>query len=99
MTHNCCSGPTGKVAAEALIMYLQFGAQEWTNYRVETKMLLRGGVDTRGNPDPDGGDPIGLWIRGHYQDSDLESQWVSGYYVTLVGRANPSRADRWPRAR
>jgi uncharacterized repeat protein (TIGR01451 family) len=85
LTHDCCTGE--KVASDAVMMYLQPGAEDWTNYRVETRMLLRGGVDNRGNPEPNTGDPIGLWIRGHYQDSPYESQWISGYYVVLVGRA------------
>jgi hypothetical protein len=88
LTHDCCSGPTGKVASDGLMMYLQPGAQEWTNYRVETMMFLTGGVDNQGNPEPKSGDPIGLWVRGHYQDSENEAQWVSGYYVVLVGKAN-----------
>jgi uncharacterized repeat protein (TIGR01451 family) len=87
LTHDCCSGPTGKVASDAVMMYLQPGAQDWTNYRVEANMLLRGGVDNQGNPEPKTGDPIGFWIRGHYQDSPYESQWISGYYVIIVGRS------------
>jgi hypothetical protein len=78
----------GKVAADGLLMYLGEGAQEWTNYRVEMKMMLTGGVDGSGNFLPETGDPIGFWVRGHYQDSEYEAQWVSGYYVVLVGASN-----------
>ena len=85
LTHDCCTGT--KVASDALMMYLQPGAQDWTDYRVETKLYLTGGVANDGTLEPNSGDPIGLWIRGHYQDSELESQWVSGYYVVIVGKA------------
>jgi hypothetical protein len=70
------------------MMYLGEGAQEWTNYRVETMMMLTGGVDGSGNIIPETGDPIGLWVRGHYQDGEYESQWVSGYYVVIVGASD-----------
>jgi uncharacterized repeat protein (TIGR01451 family) len=86
LTHDCCVGD--KVASDALMMYLGTGSENWTNYRAETWMYLTGGVDNRGNPEPDSGDPIGLWVRGHYQDSENESQWVSGYYVVLVGQTD-----------
>jgi hypothetical protein len=86
LTHDCCVGD--KVASDALMMYLGPGSENWTNYRVETWMLLTGGVDNQGNPEPNSGDPIGLWVRGHYQDSTDESQWVSGYYVVLVGKSD-----------
>lgn len=86
LTHDCCTGT--KVASDALMMYLQPGAEDWTNYRVETKLYLTGGVTKDGDPEPNSGDPIGLWIRGHYQDSEYESQWVSGYYVVLVGKSD-----------
>ena len=78
----------GEVASDALLMYLGEGAQEWTNYRAEMKMMLTGGVDGQGHILPETGDPIGFWVRGHYQDSDLEAQWVSGYYAVLVGASN-----------
>ena len=88
LTHDCCSGPTHKVASDGLMMYLQPGAQEWTNYRVEAKMLLRGGVNNEGDPEPTSGDPIGLWVRGHYKTSDINAQWVDGYYVVIVGKTD-----------
>jgi hypothetical protein len=88
LTHDCCAGPTGKVASDALMMYLGDGAEDWTDYRVETKLLLRGGVDRDGNPEPNSGDPIGLWVRGHYQQSDTHAQWVDGYYVVVAGKSD-----------
>ncbi|MEJ2207778.1 MAG: hypothetical protein P8129_01920 [Anaerolineae bacterium] len=63
LTHDCCTG--SEVASDALMMYLEPGAQEWTDYRAETRMYLTGGVDKYGNIEPAGGDPIGFWIRGH----------------------------------
>jgi uncharacterized repeat protein (TIGR01451 family) len=87
LTHDCCTG--SEVASDALMMYLQPGAQEWTDYRAEARMYLTGGVDKYGNIRPTGGDPIGFWIRGHYQEVTApESQWVSGYYVVIVGESN-----------
>jgi hypothetical protein len=86
LTHDCCTGT--KVASDALMMYLQPGAQDWTNYRVEAKMYLTGGVQNDGTPEPNSGDPIGFWIRGHYQDSQYEAQWVSGYYVVIAGKSD-----------
>ncbi len=72
-------------------MYLGEGAQEWTNYRAEMKMMLTGGVDGGGTILPETGDPIGFWVRGQYQDSEYEAQWVSGYYVVMVGASNRQR--------
>jgi uncharacterized repeat protein (TIGR01451 family) len=87
LSHDALRVP-GKVAADALMMYLQPGAQDWTDYRVETKLYLTGGVTDEGEPKPNGGDPIGLWVRGHYQPDEDNGQWISGYYVVVVGRAN-----------
>ncbi|RPI58514.1 MAG: DUF11 domain-containing protein, partial [Chloroflexi bacterium] len=47
-THSCCVS-ADKEAADALLMYLGPGAEQWTDYRVETNLLLRGGVDKDGN--------------------------------------------------
>jgi hypothetical protein len=86
LNHSCCTGT--KVAGDALMMYLQPGAQDWTDYRVEAKVLLRGGVTKDGDDEPNSGDPVGFWIRGHWQESALESQWTSGYYVVIVGKSD-----------
>jgi len=83
LTHDCYVGT--KVAEDALMMYLGEGAEQWTDYRVETKLLLRGGCDESGNFIPGGGYPIGLWVRGQYEPSDIRAQWVTGYYVVVGG--------------
>jgi hypothetical protein len=82
-THDCYVGT--QVADDALLMYLGEGAEQWTDYRVETKMLLRGGCDEEGGLLPGGGYPIGLWVRGQYEPSDTRAQWVTGYYVVVGG--------------
>ena len=85
LTHDCNTGTL--IASDGLMMYLQPGAEQWTDYRVEADMFLTGGLSKDGIPQPEQGDPIGFWLRGEYQDSDLESQWVSGYYVVIVGHS------------
>lgn len=84
LTHDCCNGD--KEAADALMMYMGQGAEQWTDYKVETKLLLRGGVDGDGNWSLSDGDPIGIWVRGQYEESDTRAQWVTGYYVVLAGK-------------
>ncbi|NLF11063.1 MAG: DUF1080 domain-containing protein [Anaerolineaceae bacterium] len=87
-THNCCVSPD-KEAADALLMYLGAGAEDWTDYRVETKLLLRGGVDKEHNWSVIDGDPIGLWVRGQYEYEEgvtIRAQWVTGYYVVVAGK-------------
>jgi hypothetical protein len=71
-----CFAVEDKEAEDALLMYLQPGSQDWTDYRVETKLILR----TRGYPH-------GLWVRGHYQDVGKEDTagWVTGYYIVAGG--------------
>ncbi|MBN1659115.1 MAG: DUF11 domain-containing protein [Anaerolineae bacterium] len=86
LTHDCHTGTL--IASDGLMMYLQPGAEQWTDYRVEANMYLTGGMSKEGVPQPEQGDPIGFWIRGMYQESELESQWVSGYYVVIVGQSN-----------
>jgi hypothetical protein len=89
LSFDSTAGPPGKVASDALMMYLQPGAEDWTNYRVEAKLYLTGGVTNQGVPEPNSGDPVGFWIRGHYQDAPKDSaQWVSGYYVVLCGKSD-----------
>jgi hypothetical protein len=86
-THSCCVGD--KEAADALLMYLGAGAEAWTDYRVETKLNLRGGVDADGNWSLIDGDPIGLWVRGQYdyvEGVTIRAQWVTGYYVVIAGK-------------
>ena len=94
LSHDALRVP-GKVAADALMMYLQEGAQDWANYRVETKMYLTGGVTAGGQLDPKDGLPIGLWVRGHYQESDINAQWVTGYYI--IAKSSDDPAVHWVR--
>jgi len=68
-------------------MYLGPGAEQWTNYRVEAKMLLTGGYDADGIWGEEYGDPIGLWVRGQYEPSDTRGQWMTGYYVVINGKS------------
>jgi uncharacterized repeat protein (TIGR01451 family) len=75
-----------KVAHDALMMYLGEGAEQWTDYRVETKFLLRGGVNDDGSYNPAGGVPLGLWVRGQYEPSEIRAQWVTGYYIVVGGK-------------
>jgi uncharacterized repeat protein (TIGR01451 family) len=75
-----------KVAEDALMMYLGEGAEQWTDYRVETKFLLRAGVNKDGTYDAGGGIPLGLWVRGQYEPSEIRAQWVTGYYVVVGGK-------------
>lgn len=87
-THNCCISAQ-KEAADALLMYMGAGAEDWTDYRVETKLLLSGGVDKEHNWSLIDGDPIGLWVRGQYEYEEgvtIRAQWVTGYYVVVAGK-------------
>jgi len=65
------SPPDGE-AHDVLTMYLQPGSQDWTDYRFEADVWL--------GPDSD---RFALWFRGHWQESDLNGQWVLGYYLTV----------------
>jgi uncharacterized repeat protein (TIGR01451 family) len=68
-----------KEAEDALLMYLGQGAEDWTDYRMEAKMIIR----TVNHPH-------GLWVRGHYQDVGDEDPagWVTGYYIMIGGKAD-----------
>jgi uncharacterized repeat protein (TIGR01451 family) len=74
--HRCCGNPI-KEAEDALLMYLGEGAEQWTDYRVEAKFNLH-----------EGAGPVGLWVRGQWEPSDIRAQWVTGYYIVTGGRAN-----------
>ena len=90
-TQDCWLGGR-TIAEDALLMYLGPGAEEWTDYRVETKMLLRGGVTELADGTivvtEAGGYPIGLWVRGQYEDvGDTDTAgWVTGYYIIVGGK-------------
>jgi uncharacterized repeat protein (TIGR01451 family) len=75
LTQDCCIGE--KPGEDAVMMYLGEGAEEWTDYRVETQVILRGG-----------GTPLGLWVRGQYEESETRGQWMTGYYIVMGGRPN-----------
>ncbi|MEJ2211797.1 MAG: DUF1080 domain-containing protein [Anaerolineae bacterium] len=68
----------GKEAEDALVMWLEPGAEEWTDYRLETRIILR-----------TENDPHGVWVRGQYQDAGEADPggWVTGYYVEIGGDA------------
>jgi len=63
-----------KDAEDGLLMYLAPGAEEWRDYRMEAKLILR--TDNH---------PQGLWVRGQWEPSDIRAQWVTGYYVMIGG--------------
>jgi len=67
----------GKEAEDGLMMYLGEEAEDWTDYRMESKMILR--TDHY---------PQGVWFRGQYQDVGEEDRggWVTGYYVMVGGK-------------
>ena len=71
--HECCS--TYPEAHSALLMYLGDGAESWTDYRIEVKFNLHQGAG-----------PVGLWVRGQYEPSEIRCQWMTGYYVTVGGQ-------------
>jgi uncharacterized repeat protein (TIGR01451 family) len=92
-TQDCYLGGK-KMAEDALLMYLDPEAENWTDYRVETDLLLRGGADELEDGTiiwiEEGGHPIGLWVRGHYKDVGREDTggWVTGYYIVAGGNPN-----------
>ena len=71
----------GIEAEDALMMYLAPGAEDWTNYRLETKIILRT-VNY----------PHGVWVRGQYEDvgSADPGGWATGYYIMVGGSVNES---------
>ncbi|MBN1657194.1 MAG: DUF11 domain-containing protein [Anaerolineae bacterium] len=77
MTQNAYA-VANKEAEDALLMWLQPGAEDWTDYRMEAKIILRT-VHY----------PQGFWVRGQYKDvgSSDTAGWVTGYYIMLGGSA------------
>jgi uncharacterized repeat protein (TIGR01451 family) len=59
---------------DGLLMYMADGAEQWTDYRVEAKVILR----TESHPQ-------GLWVRGQWEPSETRAQWVTGYYAMIGG--------------
>lgn len=71
-----------KEAEDALLMYLEGNSANWTDYRVEAKMILR--TDNY---------PHGLWVRGQYDPVKAEDDiagWVTGYYIMVGGNKTAS---------
>jgi hypothetical protein len=62
-------------------MYLENGAQEWTDYRYSVKFQLLGGR------------MVGVWFRGTYKEVKQAGQWVTGYYFTV--NVPSDRAELW----
>ena len=65
-----------KDGEDGLMMYLADGAEGWTDYRMESRIIFRGD-----------GYPSGLWIRGQWEPSDTRAQWVTGYYCMIGGKS------------
>jgi uncharacterized repeat protein (TIGR01451 family) len=64
-------------AHDALIMYKEPGAEEWTDYSYEVRAVLHEGDGT-------GRGQFGVWFRGKsVQEGQPEGYWVSGYYFVL----------------
>lgn len=72
LSHNRYLGNPPYPANDALTMYLQPGAEQWTDYRFEADVWM-----SRETPS------FALWFRGHYQDSADEGNWVLGYYLNV----------------
>lgn len=71
-------------AHDALFMYKDPAAEQWTNYSFRTRAILYYDDGTnRGQ--------FGVWFRGIHRDSELSGRWVTGYYFTLKP-ASPIRA-------
>jgi uncharacterized repeat protein (TIGR01451 family) len=98
LTHDCLISE--KLAEDALMMYLGEGSENWTDYRVEVMLNLRGGITDIDDElvfIKEGGYPVGLWVRGQYQDvgDDDTAGWVTGYYIVVGGK--PDKATYFVR--
>jgi uncharacterized repeat protein (TIGR01451 family) len=78
LTQHCCNGD--KEAEDGVMMYLGEGAEQWTDYQLETKMILRTIYY-----------PQGVWVRGQYEPSTTRAQWMTGYYVVVGGGVGGSK--------
>jgi uncharacterized repeat protein (TIGR01451 family) len=63
-------------AHDALFMYKDPAAEQWTDYSFRTRAILY--FDDGSNRGQ-----FGLWFRGIHRDSDLGGRWVTGYYFSL----------------
>jgi len=68
--------PGSGEADDALYMYMGPGAQQWTDYSFEAKVITRGPGNT------------GLWFRGTYEEDAEHPDWygrkVGGYYFVFT---------------
>jgi uncharacterized repeat protein (TIGR01451 family) len=78
LTFHCCNGT--KEAEDGVMMYLGQGAEQWTDYQLETKMIFRTIYY-----------PQGVWVRGQYEPSTTRAQWITGYYVVVGGKDGGSK--------
>ena len=77
LVHRCCSGT--KEGEDGLIMVLGDGVEAWTDYRVTVRFKVTGD-----------GAPLGLWVRGQYEEHATRAMWVTGYYVVVGGKPGGS---------
>ncbi len=85
LNHNLVRGVTDprgieRGAHDALYMYQGAGSDDWVNYRVEARVILREGLS---------GEQMGLWFRGKYtepEDPTIDGKYVQGYYLVFRPR-------------
>lgn len=85
LNHNLVRGVTDprgieRGAHDALYMYQGVGSDDWTDYRVEARVILREGLS---------GEQMGLWFRGKYtepEDPAIDGKYVQGYYLVFRPR-------------
>jgi uncharacterized repeat protein (TIGR01451 family) len=65
-------------AHDALFMYKDPSAEEWTDYSLEAKAIMNIGAG-----DGSGRGQFGLWFRGIHRDNPQEGLWATGYYFIL----------------
>jgi uncharacterized repeat protein (TIGR01451 family) len=83
-SHSMYAWPK-REAHDALAMYLGPGqeAESWTNYRFETSVL-----HLRHPTNPVRETQLAIWFRGNYEDSEIDNQWVLGYYLGIYPLSN-----------
>jgi hypothetical protein len=75
LKHTCWIGANSYDCAEdgaedALYMYLGPGSFDWENYRIEARVKLNNTKTFQG-----------IWVRGYYEESELNRRCVGGYLV------------------
>ena len=68
-------------AHDALYMYKDPAAEQWTNYSYQARVYL-------GHTDDRNRGQIGLWFRGKHQEHEDNGQWVAGYYFVIKPAPN-----------